>query len=100
MFNSKEKKQEKLDAKLQEMMNSLGVGNLSGEDREVVESILSHGCFVNNAKILSALSGGTTQAIANSLLVDLLKTNLVLIRQNDEIIKLLRNILEKSGGNI
>lgn len=89
MFESKEKKQEKKDAKLQELMNTLGVGELSGADRDVVESILSDGCFVNNAKVLSALSGGTTQAIANSLLVDILKTNLVLIRQNDEIIKLL-----------
>lgn len=89
MFESKEKKQEKKGAKLQELMNTLGVGGLSGADRDVVESILSDGCFVNNAKVLSALSGGTTQAIANSLLVDILKTNLVLIRQNDEIIKLL-----------
>lgn len=89
MFESKEKKQEKKEAKLQELMESLGVGDLSGEDRTVVESILSNGCFVNNAKVLTALSGGTTQTIANSLLVDILKTNLVLIRQNDEIIKLL-----------
>lgn len=89
MFDSKEKKLEKKDAKLRELMNTLGVGELSGADRDVVESILSDGCFVNNAKVLSALSGGTTQAIANSLLVDILKTNLVLIRQNDEIIKLL-----------
>ena len=89
MFESKEKKQEKKEAKLQELMESLGVGNLSGEDRTVVESILSNGCFVNNVKVLTALSGGTTQTIANSLLVDILKTNLVLIRQNDEIIKLL-----------
>ena len=89
MFESKEKKQEKKEAKLQELMESLGVGDLSGEDRTVVESILSNGCFVNNAKVLTALSGGTTQTIANSLLVVILKTNLVLIRQNDEIIKLL-----------
>lgn len=95
MFESKEKKQEKKDAKLQELMTSLGVGDLSGADRDVVESILSDGCFVNNAKVLSALSGGTTQAIANSLLVDLLKTNLVLIRQNDEIIKLLQENAKK-----
>lgn len=95
MFESKEKKQEKKDAKLQELMASLGVGNLSGADRDVVESILSDGCFVNNAKVLSALSGGTTQAIANNLLVDLLKTNLVLIRQNDEIIKLLQENVRK-----
>lgn len=95
MFESKEKKQEKKDAKLQELMTSLGVGDLSGADRNVVESILSDGCFVNNAKVLSALSGGTTQAIANSLLVDLLKTNLVLIRQNDEIIKLLQENAKK-----
>lgn len=95
MFESKEKKQEKKDAKLQELMTSLGVGDLSGADRDVVESILSDGCFVNNAKVLSALSGGTTQAIANSLLVDLLKTNLVLIRQNDEIIKLLQENVKK-----
>lgn len=90
MFESKEKKQEKRDAKLQELMESLGVGDLSGEDREIMESLLSHGCFVNNAKVLSVLSGGTTQAIANSLLVDILKTNMMLIRQNDEIIKLLK----------
>nr|WP_326167950.1 hypothetical protein [uncultured Lachnoclostridium sp.] len=90
MFESKEKKQEKMDAKLQELMESLGVGGLSGEDREIMESLLSHGCFVNNAKVLSVLSGGTTQAIANSLLVDILKTNMMLIRQNDEIIKLLK----------
>ena len=90
MFESKEKKQEKMDAKLQELMESLGVGGLSGEDREIMESLLSHGCFVNNAKVLSVLSGGTTQAIANSLLVDILKTNMMLILQNDEIIKLLK----------
>ena len=90
MFESKEKKQEKMDAKLQELMESLGVGGLSGEDREIMESLLNHGCFVNNAKVLSVLSGGTTQAIANSLLVDILKTNMMLIRQNDEIIKLLK----------
>lgn len=94
MFENKEKKQEKRDAKLQELMESLGVGDLSGEDREIMESLLSHGCFVNNAKVLSVLSGGTTQAIANSLLVDILKTNMMLIRQNDEIIKLLK---EKRG---
>ena len=41
MFESKEKKQEKKEAKLQELMESLGVGDLSGEDRTVVESILS-----------------------------------------------------------
>ena len=51
MFESKEKKQEKMDAKLQELMESLGVGGLSGEDREIMESLLSHGCFVNNAKV-------------------------------------------------
>ena len=90
MFESKEKKQEKMDAKLQELMESLGVGGLSGEDREIMESLLSHGCFVNNANVLSVLSGGTTEAIANSLLVDILKTNMMLIRQNDEIIKLLK----------
>ena len=90
MFESKEKKQEKMDAKLQELMESLGVGGLSGEDREIMESLLNHSCFVNNAKVLSVLSGGTTQAIANSLLVDILKTNMMLIRQNDEIIKLLK----------
>lgn len=94
MFESKEKKQAKKDAKLQELMEILGVGDLSGEDREIMESLLSHGCFVNNAKVLSVLSGGTTQAIANSLLVDILKTNMMLIRQNDEIIKLLK---EKRG---
>lgn len=94
MFESKEKKQEKRDAKLQELMENLGVGDLSGEDREIMESLLCHGCFVNNAKVLSVLSGGTTQAIANSLLVDILKTNMMLIRQNDEIIKLLK---EKRG---
>lgn len=94
MFESKEKKQAKKDAKLQELMESLGVGDLSGEDREIIESLLSNGCFVNNAKVLSVLSGGTTQAIANSLLVDILKTNMMLIRQNDEIIKLLK---EKRG---
>ena len=74
MFESKEKKQAKKDAKLQELMESLGVGDLSGEDREIIESLLSNGCFVNNAKVLSVLSGGTTQAIANSLLVNILKT--------------------------
>ena len=94
MFESKEKKQAKKDAKLQELMESLGVGDLSGEDREIIESLLSNGCFVNNAKVLSVLSGGTTQGIGNSLLVDILKTNMMLIRQNDEIIKLLK---EKHG---
>ena len=89
MFESKEKKQEKKEAKLQELMESLGVGDLSGEDRSVVESILSNGCFVNNAKIMTVLSGGTVQQITNSLLVDILKSNLMLIKQNDKIIKLL-----------
>lgn len=95
MFDNKEKKQEKKDARLQELMIALGVDTLTGDDRIVVESILNNGCFVNNAKVLSTLAGGTTQAIANSLLVDILKSNLVLIRQNNEIINLLSKNIEK-----
>lgn len=95
MFESKEKKAEKKDAKLQETMEELGVGNLSENERMVVESILQKGCLVNNAKAISVLTGGTAQAVGNGLLVDILKTNFVLIRQNDEIIKLLHKIAER-----
>lgn len=45
--------------------------------------------YANSAKVLSVFSGGTVQQITNSLLVDLLKSNLMIIRQNDRIIKLL-----------
>ena len=95
MFNGKEKKQEKQEAKLLEMMQALGVDDLSGIDREIIENILSRGCFVNNAKVLSLMTGNTTQTITNSLLVDVLKSNMMLIRQNNEIIQ----ILKKISGN-
>ncbi len=95
MFESKEKKAEKKDAKLLDMMEEFGLNELSGTDREVMESILSHGCIVNNAKVLSVLSGGTVQQITNSLLVDLLKTNMMLVRQNNEIINLLSSVVKE-----
>lgn len=91
MFNGKEKKQEKQEAKLLEMMQTLGVDNLPGTDREIIENILSQGSLINNAKALSLMAGSTTQAIGNNLLVDILKTNIMLIRQNNEIIQLLKN---------
>ena len=90
MFNGKEKKQEKKESKLLEMMQTLGVDELSGLDREIIENILRQGCFINNAKVLSLMAGNTTQAINNSLLVDILKTNMMLVRQNNEIIHLLK----------
>ncbi len=95
MFGSKESKQEKKDQKVYEMMEQFGLDALSGSDREIMEDLLSHGCLVNNAKLASALTGNTTQIIANSLSVDILKTNMMLIRQNNEIIRLLKQIAEK-----
>lgn len=95
MFGSKENKQEKKDQKVHEMMEQLGLDVLSGADREIMEDLLSHGCLINNAKLASALTGSTTQIIANSLSVDILKTNMMLIRQNNEIISLLKQIAEK-----
>ena len=95
MFGSKESKQEKKDQKVYEMIEQLGLDALSGSDREIMEDLLSHGCLVNNAKLASALTGSTTQIIANSLSVDILKTNMMLIRQNNEIINLLKQIAEK-----
>lgn len=95
MFNSKESKQEKKERKMMEMMETLGLDALTGTDREIIERLLSDGCFVNNAKILSALSGTGPQIVANSLSVDILKTNMMLIRQNNEIINLLKQIVEK-----
>lgn len=85
----------KKDQKVYEMMEQLGLDTLSGSDREIMEDLLSHGCLVNNAKLASALTGNTTQIIANSLSVDILKTNMMLIRQNNEIISLLKQIAEK-----
>ena len=95
MFGSKESKQEIKDQKVCEMMKQLGLNTLSGADREIMEDLLSHGCLVNNAKIASALTGNTAQIISNSLSVDILKTNMMLIRQNNEIISLLKQIAEK-----
>ena len=97
MFNGKEKKQEKQEAKLLEMMQTLGVNDLSGTDREIIENILSQGCFINNGKVLSLMTGNTSQTINNSLLVDVLKTNMMLIRQNNEIIQLLKK--DKHNGS-
>ena len=96
MFGSKESKQEKKDRKMAETMENLGLDVLTGSDREVMENILSDGCFVNNAKLLSALAGGATQGLAISLSVDILKTNMMLVRQNNEIINLLKQIAEKN----
>lgn len=95
MFESKEKKQEKKDQKVSEMIEAYGLDALSGQDRELMEDLLSHGCLVNNAKTLAALTGGTAQIISNSLSVDILKTNMMIIRQNNEIINLLKQISEK-----
>lgn len=95
MFDSKEKKQMKKDQKIQDMIEDLGVDTLSGHDREIIENLLSNGCLVNNAKALSVLTGGTAQAITNSLSVDILKTNMMIIRQNNEIIELLKQIASK-----
>lgn len=95
MFDSKEKKQEKKNMKAQEVMAEYGLDALQGDDRALMESILTNGFLINNAKVLTALSGGTVQQVANGLLADTLKTNLMLIRQNNEIISLLKQIAEK-----
>ena len=75
--------------KSEKMLEQYGMSELTGEDREIMKDLFENGCFVNSAKVLTVLSGGTVQQITNSLLVDLLKSNLMLIRQNDKIIKLL-----------
>lgn len=87
---SKNESSEKL-SKAEKLLNQYGLSDLSDDDRELMLDLFNNGCFVNNAKIMTVLSGGTVQQITNSLLVDLLKTNLMLIKQNDKIIKLLEN---------
>lgn len=82
-------------SKSEKMLEQYGLSELTGEDREIMKDLFEKGCFVNSAKVLTVLSGGTVQQITNSLLVDLLKSNLMLIRQNDRIIQL----LEDRNGN-
>lgn len=80
---------EKKQSKAEKLLDQYGLYDLDGEDREIMLELFNNGCFVNSAKVLSVFSGGTVQQITNSLLVDLLKSNLMIIRQNDRIIKLL-----------
>lgn len=87
MFGSKNT--EKKQSKAEKLLDQYGLYDLDGEDREIMLELFNNGCFVNSAKVLSVFSGGTVQQITNSLLVDLLKSNLMIIRQNDRIIKLL-----------
>lgn len=78
-------------SKAEKLLNQYGLSDLEDEERQLMIDMFNNGCFVNNAKVMSVLSGGTVQQITNSLLVDILKSNLVLIKQNDKIIKLLEN---------
>lgn len=94
MFGKKNKSEEPL-SKSEKLLEEYGLSDLSGEDRELLLNLFENGCFVNSAKVLSVLSGGTVQQITNSLLVDLLKSNLMIIRQNDRIIKLLEESNKK-----
>lgn len=87
MFGSK--KSDSKVSKPERLLDQYGLSDLDGEDREIMLDLFENGCFVNSAKVLTVLSGGTVQQITNSLLVDLLKSNLMLIRQNDRIIQLL-----------
>lgn len=87
MFGGK-KNEEKIP-KSERMLEQYGLSDLSEEDRKIMLDLFEKGCFVNSAKVLTVLSGGTVQQVTNSLLVDLLKSNLMIIRQNDKIIKLL-----------
>lgn len=87
MFGSK--KSDSKISKSERLLDQYGLSDLDGEDREIMLDLFENGCFVNSAKVLTVLSGGTVQQITNSLLVDLLKSNLMLIRQNDRIIQLL-----------
>lgn len=87
IFNKNEGS-EKL-SKSEKLLNQYGLSDLSDDDRKLMLELFNNGCFVNNAKIMTVLSGGTVQQITNSLLVDILKSNLMLIKQNDKIIKLL-----------
>lgn len=87
MFGSK--KSDSKISKSEKLLDQYGLSDLNGEDREIMLDLFENGCFVNSAKVLTVLSGGTVQQITNSLLVDLLKSNLMLIRQNDRIIQLL-----------
>ena len=80
---------EKKQSKAEKLLDQYGLYDLDGEDLEIMLELFNNGCFVNSAKVLSVFSGGTVQQITNSLLVDLLKSNLMIIRQNDRIIKLL-----------
>lgn len=80
-------------SKSEKMLEQYGLSGLSGEDKEIMLDLFESGCFVNSAKALSVFSGGgTVQQISNGLLADLLKSNLMIIRQNDRIIKLLENL--------
>lgn len=87
MFGNK--KSDSNVSKSEKLLAQYGLTDLDGEDREIMLELFENGCFVNSAKVLSVFSGGTVQQITNSLLVDLLKSNLMLIRQNDKIIQLL-----------
>lgn len=87
MFGSK--KSDSKVSKSEKLLAQYGLSDLEGEDRDIMLELFENGCFVNSAKVLSVFSGGTVQQITNSLLVDLLKSNLMIIRQNDRIIQLL-----------
>mgnify|MGYP000088367086 CR=1 FL=1 len=87
MFGNK--KEEDKISKPERLLNQYGLSDLKEEDREIMLDLFENRCFVNSAKILTVFTGGTVQQITNSLLVDLLKSNLMIIRQNDKIIKLL-----------
>lgn len=89
MFGNK--KSDSNVSKSEKLLAQYGLTDLDGEDREIMLELFENGCFVNSAKVLTVLSGGTVQQITNSLLVDLLKSNLMVIRQNDKIIQLLEN---------
>lgn len=89
MFGNK--KSDSNVSKSEKLLAQYGLTDLDGEDREIMLDLFENGCFVNSAKVLTVLSGGTVQQITNSLLVDLLKSNLMVIRQNDKIIQLLEN---------
>ena len=87
MFGSK--KSDSKVSKSEKLLAQYGLSDLEGEDRDIMLELFENCCFVNSAKVLSVFSGGTVQQITNSLLVDLLKSNLMIIRQNDRIIQLL-----------
>ena len=68
-------------------------GNKKEEDKISKPERLLNQYGLSDLKVMAykllLFTGGTVQQITNSLLVDLLKSNLMIIRQNDKIIKLL-----------